>query len=182
MQIQDEAVQVKVEAAPTPSEVDALVVSYEEALADVATLADVAAGRKARLVLLVETFGSVPSNAKSSKRLEGSRRQATLTWSTSTTVDEKGVAELKSYLDKKGMPELFEKFFSLMPPPVYVPPPPKHRRVASAIQVITEWTKVRPMARSVGDRLCALYAACVKERTGAPALKLVNLEEKAAKS
>ena len=155
---------------PLPQTIDALITAYENAVSDASVLQEQVKERRDELSDLVEKFGSVPSNAKSMKRLEGLRKAVTLTWSTSTSIQEQGVAELQAYLEKQGMPELFDKFFELMPPAVYVPPPPKHRRVGDLFTVLAVLPK--RLGKRIETAVAALYAQCTTTRVNRPSFKI----------
>ena len=158
------------ETTLTLQAIDDKIIAYETALADKAVLGKRADQLKAELVKLVEDAGSKPANAKSMKRLSGVKRSASLTYSTTTLVNEEGVGKLRAFLESKDLATLFGRFFELQTPPVYVPPPPTHRRLDSPDLVFEN------MPSQLGARIRAkvfeLYGRAITQRPNQPSLKI----------
>lgn len=73
------------------------------------------------IIALCRQFGSIPDGAEKSLRLEGTDFQATATWGTSTSVDEKQITKLQAMLAALDQSKLFRKLFVIVPS--YVPAP-----------------------------------------------------------
>src|SRR5580700_1960643 len=93
----------------TPEQIDKTIETYEAAVADSAVLAKRASELKAALILQVDQLGS--SHAQKSKRWAGLRKSATLTYSTTDSVNEPGVSKLRAFLESKNLGWMFERFF-----------------------------------------------------------------------
>jgi hypothetical protein len=154
----------------TPAAVDAVIAEYETALADLAILQKRAGSLKLNLIAIVTACGVMPPTAKSSKRIEGLTHKATVTYGSSTTLDEEGIAKLHAYLVDKEMPEIFEKFYALQIPAVYVPPPPRHMKVAGPVEVFEALTT--KIGTAIKTKIAALFALTQHTRPNAPSLKV----------
>jgi len=99
-------------AVPTSAQVDELCEFYDE-LRKERDLAD-AKLKAAREELheMVERYGAAPLRATKSKRLMGTKYQATLTWSHSFTVDPLGAARVHAACFRAGRPSLFKRLFT----------------------------------------------------------------------
>jgi hypothetical protein len=152
----------------TPEAVDKVIEEYETALADLEVLQKRAAKLKKDLLAIVGMCGVMPPTAKSMKRIEGLVYKASVTYGSSTSLDEEAIAKLHAYLVDKEMPEIFEKFYALQVPAVYVPPPPRHMRVGGVAEVF-EGLKIGALIKI---KILALYALTQRSSPNAPSLKI----------
>ena len=148
---------------PSPQTIDEAIEAYNFALS-LAKAADKAVDdEKAKLMFLVEHFGSVPAHAEQSKRLIGVHTEATITWSTSFVVNEPGVEQLRDYLFGQNLGGLFGRFFA---------PVTKHKMVDGARDVL----KTLTLSNRVRERIASLVGLAIDVRTSAPSLKVKTVQ------
>lgn len=149
---------------PSPQTIDEAIEAYNFALS-LAKAADKAVDdEKAKLMFLVEHFGSVPAHAEQSKRLIGQHNEATITYSTSLTVNEAGVEALRQFLVKEKLDEsMFPRFFA---------PTVKHKMVDGARDVL----KGMSLSNRVREKISSLFGLSIEVRTSAPSLKVKTVQ------
>jgi hypothetical protein len=156
----------------TPQQIDLLIADYECATADLVIVRERAQMLKDDLIALVDRFGSAPETAKKSKRWSGLIHTATITFSTTTTVNEAGVSKLRAFLESKNLLALFPRFFALILPAVYVPPPPRHRQLDGVNEVLK--TLDAPLGKRIEEQLSALCGKAIDSKTNAPSLRIAT--------
>jgi hypothetical protein len=162
------ATELTAAVAPTPKEVDKLIVEYaaaQKTMISAQTVSSIATGAanklKAQLTLMVETYGL--RHTECSKRLEGIHGRATTTTGKTLSTDSNAVDNVKTYLDSSHMPDLVERFFTAHT---------SYSLVAAPDDVL----KTLSVAARVREKLTSLLALCNKVGLKTPSLKVEYVE------
>jgi hypothetical protein len=158
----------------TPEEIDTTIETYETAVADLAVLTRRASELKAALVAQVEQYGQ--AHAGKSKRWQGLLKSATLTYSTTSSVNVPGVNKLWDYLASKNLDWLFTRFFEKRVPAVYVPPPPSYRQVdgPGVVFLALAESGAKKLGTTIENKIAGLVALAIDTKTNQPSLKIVS--------
>jgi len=149
--------------APTLTEIDSAIARFEAAQENARAAAKIVDDEKAKLIFLVQSYGSVPAHAEQSKRLVGTHNEATITWSTSFTVSETGVDVLHLYLAENCMSSLFGRFFA---------PVTKYKMVEGARDVL----KTLTLSNRHREKIAQLVGLAIDVKTSAPSLKVKTIQ------
>jgi hypothetical protein len=162
------AAELTAAVAPTPKEVDKLIVEYaaaQKVMLSAQTVSSVAAGAanklKAQLTVMVETYGV--RHTECSKRLEGIHGRATTTTGKTLSTDSTAVDTFKTYLDSSHMPDLVERFFTTHT---------SYSLVAAPDDVL----KTLSLGTRIRDKMTSLLALCNKVGLRSPSLKVEYVE------
>lgn len=148
---------------PTPKQIDDLVERYERAR-DIAELADEDfENAKLEMIGLVQRFGSVPSGAESSLRLQGAMTTLTVTTGTTIAVKDEAVGELKGAMEANGHDGVFRQMFGTRTKYELLKGAEKHLRAASLPQRLVK-------------KFTALYVRCFDVKKKSPSLKIERLD------
>ncbi len=150
--------------APTPEQIDALVIEYAAAQLvalsanTVSKSANEAVGKiKERLTALVETHGF--RHTEKSKRLVGLHNTATTTTGTRVSIDDGKVEDLRTYLDAAEVPGLASRFFSV-------------HTSYSLVSGPAEVLKTLTLGKRLRTKITSLLGLCFEIKTNAPSLKI----------
>jgi hypothetical protein len=143
---------------PTPDEIDAEIAFYKNAMACLKAAEETANQYKAKLIFLVDSFGTVPAHAEQSRRLAGRRNTVTVTRGTSVNVNEPAVADLRDYLGPLGL-GIFEHLFAVST---------KHTLRDGARELL----KKLSLPRRTEEKVLGLFGKCIDPKSKAPSVKV----------
>jgi hypothetical protein len=143
---------------PTPEEIDAEILYYNNAVACVKAAEIVAEQYKAKLIFLVDSFGTQPGKAEQSLRLAGRRNTVTVTRGTTMLVNEPAVEEFKRYLGDMGV-QIFELLFTATT---------KHALREGARGLL----KRLSLPRRTEEKVLSLFGRCIDVKSKSPSVKV----------
>jgi hypothetical protein len=147
--------------APTPTEVDALCLRFDQAKIVADDAAEKLSTAKGELLVIVQNYGYMPADASKTKRLEGVIYVADAITSSTFKIIEALVAKLQSELSRLGKPKIFGEIFETEV---------KHTLKKNAAQTLK--LAIGGFPESIQSRLLALYGSCLDVNTKTPALSV----------
>jgi hypothetical protein len=160
---------------PKPAQIDALILEYNQAKAEVDALKATmeisqakADAIKVRLIEMVKKFGG--RHTEKSMKLAGLHNEAMVTTGTRTTTDAAAVEKLRAYLGTQEIPGLSTKFFT-------------EHVTYSLVDGPTEVLRTLDIPTRIRTKIKSLLGVCFTIVTNAPSLKVTVTEaEKPARS
>ncbi len=148
---------------PNPEFIDGVIAEYEAARA-IAEAADARTREaKDRVTYMTELYGYAVPGAEQSKRIDGRRNSATITRSTTVTVNPVAVTEFEIYLQQIDHHKLFDRLFT--------------RTVKYALREgAQDVLRGFEIGRRVSERIHSLFGKAFEVRTNAPSLKVKLIE------
>ncbi len=148
---------------PTPRQIDEMVELFEQVRDEAEHYDELYESAKDELIALVQRFGTVPTGAEHSLRLQGQVTTTTVTTGNTITVKEDAVIELWAAMSCNQRIELFEKMFT--------------RRTRHELRKDAEnQLRIADLPQRLVKLFTSLYARCFEVKKKSPSLKVERLE------